>query len=351
MPYPFRKKTDAVEIFAVIAAVTTIVMVIWLNDLDRRDAALSSESGQHSQETESGSLENNSDPLSTGLITQPLLSGPGSQSPLYITGHAGSIPAKDRVKFKIDRFKKLALQPLEFEIFDEQKKPYTPENLQTIEGQKVHFIVVSANFKEFLHLNPTFEKGKWKTLANLPNPGTYYAYSQIVPENGKSVVLRSELIVREPSAIPADVPGVTENLTATSDRGNLQAQLILSRPSVLQQTVLEFYLSFLPSSSPLLSSQSSSQISTASSEVSTLSAPSPDLPQLQPFYGSLGSVTVLRHHDPDSFMRILPLVSSDPSPNFSKFLTTFLKSGRYTAFAEFRVAQRTRRFIHTFEIR
>jgi hypothetical protein len=246
---------------------------------------------------------------------------PALEEHASIATEAGSIPANGRVKFKIDRFKKLALQPLEFEVFDENKKALTPADLKTVHEQQIHLIITTADLKEYLHLHPTFEKGKWRTLANIPTPGTYYAYTDIAPLKGNPITFRSDLIVRNPTTGEVSYPKVSENLSAKA--GPYQVQLSLVRPHLLQQTVLSFELRF------------------------------EDAPvkNLQPYLGALGHIVIFRHLDPDGFMHVHPLASSNAEKGLVEFVTTFSKEGRYTAFAQFKLGGQVYTFPITFEIK
>lgn len=243
----------------------------------------------------------------------------GVQSHMTMTENSGSIPAGDRVKFKIDRFKKLALQPLEFEVFDEAGKAYSSADLRVTHEQRMHFIVVSANLREYLHLHPTYENGKWKVLANLPNPGTYYAYVDITPVKGEPVVLRSNLIVQKETTDTVNYPGLTPDLFAITK--GYKAQLTMTQPIVLQQTILSFHVTKDGKDS-----------------------------ELSPSLGALGHVVVFRHGNIDSFTHVHPLSSSDAKKGLAEFMNTFVKGGRYTAFAEFKVGSATYTFPITFDI-
>jgi len=236
-------------------------------------------------------------------------------------GMTASVPANGRVSYKIDHFKKLALQPLEFQVFDQNKKAYTPDDLKIFNDAKMHYIVLSANLKEYQHLYPTFDNGKWKVLANLPNPGTYYAYVAISPVIGDPVVLRTSLIVQNETNGTVTYPGLTPNLIAIT--GGYIATMTLSQPVVLQQSILSYLLT-------------------------KDGAPVTDL---QPLLGSFGSVVIFRQGSVDSFMQIHPLSSTDPKKGLAEFTATFTTGGRYTAIAEFKFGKKTYTFPITFDIK
>lgn len=243
----------------------------------------------------------------------------GVQSHITMSENSGSVPAGSRVKFKIDHFKKLALQPLEFEVFDEQGKAYSSADLRVTKEQRMHFIVVSANLREYMHLHPKYENGKWKVLANLPNPGTYYAYVDITPVKGDPVVLRSNLIVQKETTDTINYPGLTPDLFALTK--GYKTQLTISQPIVLQQSVLSFRVTKDGKDS-----------------------------ELSPYLGALGHVVVFRQGNIDSFTHVHPLSSSDAKKGLAEFMNTFVKGGRYTAFAEFKIGSTVYTFPITFDI-
>jgi len=243
----------------------------------------------------------------------------GVQSNMNMSENSGSVPANTRVKFKIDHFKKLALQPLEFDVLDPSGKAYTDKDLQNVNGQLMHFIVVSADLREFQHLHPTFENGKWKVLANLPTVGTYYSYVDITPVKGDHVVLRSSLIVQKETTDKINYPGLTPNLFAITK--NYKAQLALSQALVLQQSVLAFDVSLNGKATAL-----------------------------SPYLGAVGHVTIFRQGNVDSYTHIHPLSSSNATTGHAEFMTTFVKGGRYTAFAEFQIGKTVYTFPITFDI-
>lgn len=159
---------------------------------------------------------------------------------------AEAIADSNRIKFKVNQFKKLAAQPLEFEVFDENGTSLKPDDLQTVHEKKLHLIIVSADLRDYQHLHPYFEGGKWKVLAKLLAPGTYYAYAEITPVvkggqvEAREVVLRSDLIVQNPTTGQINYIGPTPNLNSYN-RG-YTAQLQIEKPLVYQQTKLSYQL-------------------------------------------------------------------------------------------------------------
>ncbi|GEM_PF-3983780 len=251
-----------------------------------------------------------------------LMPGMAGDGHMTVAAQPGSIAAGSRFKFKLDHFQKLDVQLLQFDLFDRNNKLLKPADLQIVHESRLHFFVVSANLKEFQHLHPTFEKGKWRVVADLPSAGTYYAYADFTPLKAQEEVLRSELVVRQPSPLTLDYPAISENF-ATSD-GPFTAKLTLTRPNLLQQTVLSYLLTVKDKGTPVKN--------------------------LTNYLGAPGHLVILRQGDPESFMHVHPLSSSDLKTAMVEFLTTFSQPGRYTAFAQFKFAQRVHTFPLSFEI-
>jgi hypothetical protein len=237
---------------------------------------------------------------------------------VYGTGRA--VLAGSRVKFQISTFKKLALQPLKFKVFDENGKELTPDYLQTVHEQKMQFFVVSANLKEFQHLYPVYKDGEWNVSANLPNPGTYNAYIDIAPIDGNPIVLRSELVVREQSKGTPNYPGLTPNMLAISN--GFSDVLTLALGSLGQESIFTF----------------------------SLTSGGKNVSNLQPLNGFFGYVTLFRHTDPDAFVHTHQVSTSDISKGIVDFKTIFKKAGRYTAFSEFKIGGKVVTFPITFDI-
>lgn len=336
---PPRKTKDLTSVYIAILALVVIIVVFFLayltkmSKMTKLEPATTGTPVMNGQQTAtitilpsdgvssptngSGTVSSPTDAILANKLTETQQNG--IKSTMTMAENSGSVPANDRVKFKIDRFKKLALQPLEFEVFDANGKAYAPDDLKVVHESRMHFIVVSANLREFQHLHPKYENGKWKTLANLPNPGTYYAYIDIAPVNAEPVVYRSNLIVQQETTDTINYPGLTPDLFAIT-RG-YKAQLALSHPVVLQQSVLSYDVTL--DGTPV---------------------------QLQPYLGAFGHVVILRHGNVDSFMHVHPLSSGDEKKGEAEFMATFLKGGRYTAFAEFEIGTRVLTFPITFDI-
>jgi hypothetical protein len=228
--------------------------------------------------------------------------------------------AVSRFKFKINSFQKLAVQPLKFNIYDEDGQELTPEYLTTINEQKIHLIIVSVNLREFQHLNPKYEDGAWNVSANLPTPGTYEAYADITPVKGKPVVLRGELTVRARSGGKINYPGLTPQMLAITDGVN---------------SVLNITFGALGGVSKLTFS---------------LTRDGKNVSDIKPLYGFFGSAIVFRHTDPDAFLRTKQ-EAADEGKGIVDLSTIFTKAGRYTAFGEFKIGDKGFVFPVTFDVK
>lgn len=231
-----------------------------------------------------------------------------------------AIPAEARVKFKIDTFQKLAIQPLKFNVYDDNGKELTPDFLQTVHEAKLHLMVVSANLREFSHVVPEYKNGTWNANVNLPNPGTYYAYIEICPVKGGHSILRSELTVRSPSKDNPDYPGLTQNNLAIS--GDVTAVMNVTDAGLENVSTLMF----------------------------SLTRGGKNVDNVVPYLGAFGQVVIIRHNDLLSLVDVHPLPVSDESKGIFEFGARFLKAGRYTAFSEFKIGEKVYIFPITFDI-
>jgi|GEM_PF-3105306 len=233
---------------------------------------------------------------------------------------AVAIPAGSRVKFKIDSFKKLAVQPLKFNVYDEYGKELTPDFLQTVNEHKLHMFVVSSNLSEYSRVFPEYGNGTWNVNVNLPNPGTYYAYVEMAPVKGGNTLLRSELTVREASKGTPSYPALTPNNLAIS--GNVSAVMNLTDAGLENLSTLMF----------------------------SLTRDGKNVNDVRPYVGAFGSVTLFRHEDLMSCTNASPFPVIDESKGIFDFGAKFQKAGRYTAFAEFKVGDKVMVFPISFDV-
>ncbi len=227
-----------------------------------------------------------------------------------------SFPAGENVKFRIDRFQKLATQPLKFEVFDNSGSALTPDYLESIQGEKMHFYLVHANLREFNHMIPVFQNNVWNVSIRMPTVGTYYAYIVMDPLNGSPIVYKYDLVVREESAVDAAQPDPTANLeffdgtrTAKMDMSNLETGRMFSFDLTQDGEALN----------------------------------------PEPYLESYGQMSLFKHGDADFFATTPSNIERNEN-NKIYFTTGNLTPGRYTAFGEFKIAGRVFVFPMTFDI-
>lgn len=230
----------------------------------------------------------------------------------------GSILAGERVQYAIDRFQKLATQPLKFQVFGAAGNEISPDYLRTIRGAKVHFYVVHTNMKLFHHIEPNYADGVWNARTYMPWEGTYQAYVVVDPIKGSPAVYRSELVVRNES--PEDIdradPAEVANDASSS-----------AYTSTMEMKRFDTYRGFL-------------------FEIQRNGEPVVITPQRD----ALGEMTVLSHGNPE-FIRIDTAdAASEEQLGKVSFSMDHLQPGRYTAFVEVLVDGQTRLFAHTFDI-
>jgi hypothetical protein len=225
---------------------------------------------------------------------------------------------RGRALFKIDRFKKLALQPLKFDLFNEKGNLLTPEYLKTVNEQKVHLYVVSADLKLFQHLNPVYENGKWNVSANIPNAGSYIAYSVTTTVKGQKYVSINELIAQEATSLPLKYPGVTPKLLAINDGYQLQAGLNPARAGALD--MMNF------------------NITGDGKAVS-----------LRPILGFFTSVVLFQQNVAATIIEADQLAGADDANGLAGVSFDLPTAGKYTAFCEFNLNGKFYTFPITFE--
>ena len=228
---------------------------------------------------------------------------------------------ESRIKFAIETFQKLATQPLKFNVYDEEGKVITPEYLKTVNGQKVHFVMISADLKEFHNQNPEYRDNYWNISANMPTVGTYYVYADIAPIMERAVTLKRDLTVRQPSPSAENIsyPLPTDGLSVSKE--GYTVNMTLEKGAKHGERVLTFNI---------------------------LRADGFALDH-RPFKEAFGHLAVFKHGDSSSYSGLNPY-KTDGTGAWIKFNTTFLSSGRYTAYATFNLGGKAVSFPFTFDI-
>lgn len=82
-------------------------------------------------------------------------------------------------------------------------KPQAIHNYQVEMTKKLHMIIVSSDFKTFIHDHPTLgPDGHLRITEAFPSPGTYIAYADALPNQLNHQVFRFKFDVGKPGAEP-----------------------------------------------------------------------------------------------------------------------------------------------------
>jgi hypothetical protein len=326
-PESRKIKMDSTTSQVILAAVAVLIvfLVALMSSMPRKEAMPAGQIAP-GQEVRSGTQTAQITVLRDGQTAETAApvpaTPPSGQTPFKAlianNAAAGTAAQGASVKFKIDTFKKLATQPLKFNIYDGKGIELTPDWLQTKDEQKVHLLVVSANLREYQHLNPSYENGTWNASAYLPTPGTYYAFIDIDPIKGSPAVIRNNLTVKEASKGTPKFPGLTPDLYAITD--GVRASLTMSAATVGKDATLSYQLA-------------------KDGKVVT---------DIRPYTGAFGYVVIFNQAMTAGYTTAR--AGSDAAGNIS-FSAKLQSAGRYTAFAEFNVAGKVLLFPITFDIK
>ncbi len=198
---------------------------------------------------------------------------------------------------------KAGTQNISFQIFGKDGHPFGANDLKITHEKKIHFIVVSDDFKEYLHLHPQFSNDVWSVEATLKDNTAYQAYVDISPEEETPQVLRVLLTV-----------GSVQNKTKVSQQN----------PTL---TVGKITAS-MNSESKLVSGHENNV-------VFNLKRGGKDIiPEM--YLGALGHVVALNHNDPNNFVHAHPNTHEGNDSDIH-FAIDFPTAGTYTFFAQFQV--------------
>lgn len=232
-----------------------------------------------------------------------------------------SAPLESRIKFAIETFQKLATQPLKFNVYDEEGTIITPEYLKTVNGRKVHFVIVSADLKEFHNEDPVYRDNYWNVPVYMPTIGNYYVYTDIAPVEGRAVTLKRNLTVRQESP-PVDsisYPGPTTDLSVSKD--GYTVKMTIEKGAKHGERILAF----------------------------NISRDGGFAVNNKPFKEEFGQLSIFKHGDSNSYYSLYPS-KTNSSREWVKFSPTFTSSGRYTAYATFNLGGKVVSFPFTFDI-
>lgn len=257
----------------------------------------------------------------SGTQQKPAVSTKPHNEMVAAGGPDSTVEAGKRLVFKIDKFQKLATQPLKFNLYDEKGVEITPDYLETQHDYKAHFVLVSADLRSYQHLHPEYRNSVWNVSANMSQPGSYFAYVDIKPVKGDAVVLRKELVVRTATNLKdVKYPGLTKDLKAIVKDVTAVAS---PDPSALNR----------PSNINFALTRGGKAVN-----------------DLKPYLAAFGHVVVLKQGAPELYLHLHPGNIVDETKAIVPFTATFSSAGRYTAFAEFKIGKDVLTFPITFDV-
>ncbi|MDF5752475.1 hypothetical protein [Spongiactinospora sp. TRM90649] len=167
--------------------------------------------------------------------------------------------------------------------------------------KKLHFIVVSRDLGDFLHLHPVEAgNGEWSVKLNLPRPGAYRAFADFAPAGHKGLTLGVDLHAPgdyQPRPLPpAGITSEVDGYTVTLD-----GDLAPGKPA-------RFTLSVAKDGKPVT--------------------------DLEPYLGAFGHLVALRNGDL-AYLHVHPDESAKPGPDIT-FHTEVPSAGDYRLFLDFK---------------
>jgi hypothetical protein len=214
----------------------------------------------------------------------------------------GAKLAGTRVVLK-DTSLKSGTQNIIFQIFGKDGHPFGANDLKITHEKKIHFIVVSDDFKEYLHLHPEFSNDAWSVEATLKDNMAYQAYVDISPEEESPQVLRVPLTI-----------GSVQNKTKVSQLN----------PTF---TVGKITASMKPEAK-LVSGHENNIVFNLNRGGKSI------VPEM--YLGALGHVIALSHVDQNNFIHAHPDTHEGGDSDIH-FAIDFPSAGTYTFFAQFQV--------------
>lgn len=194
-------------------------------------------------------------------------------------------------------------QTLAFQLFGKDGHAFGPNDLSVMHEKKMHFIVVSDDFSEYLHLHPEFKNENWSVDLSLKDNTSYQAYVDIAPTEETPQILRVPLTVGSPQTKTK----VTQNNSTLTVGKNtvsmkVEADLVSGHENNIVFTLTQNGKSITP----------------------------------EMYLGALGHVVALNHSNPDNFVHAHP-VTHEGADSDIHFAINFPTTGIYTFFAQFQV--------------
>ncbi len=208
---------------------------------------------------------------------------------------------------------KAGSQNIAFQLFGKDGHTFGSNDLQTVHEKKLHFIVVSDDFKEYLHLHPEFKDGTWSTPVTLKENTSYQAYVDISPNEETPQVLRVPLKVGSPTTVTKISQNNSEvtvgNITTSIKTGGA---ISANHENGVVFNVKQGGKDIVP----------------------------------QQYLGALGHVIAISHSDPNNFVHAHPTTHEAKDKDIH-FGINFPTAGAYTLFAQFKINGRVETYPFT----
>ncbi len=208
-----------------------------------------------------------------------------------------------------------------FKLYSEKGQELTDNDLKIEHEKKMHFLLVRDDMTQFQHLHPEYRDGRWKVEAKIVEKGLYQIYVDIAPQNEKAVVLRA----------PISIGGATEfGVNPTPSSNNSAEDKGITAVLALSPT-------------PIRSNQEINLIYFLTKNWKPVS-------KIDPYLAAYGHVVLIKHNSPDDFFHVHPVTETAPTNGQVGFSATFPTAGRYTLYAQFKVAGLIKTFPITVDV-
>ncbi len=204
-------------------------------------------------------------------------------------------------------------QNIAFKLFGKDGHAFGSSDLQTVHEKKLHFIVVSDDFKEYLHLHPEFKDGTWSVPVTLKDNTSYQAYIDISPSEETPQVLRVPLKIGAPTAVSK----VSQN-NSEMTVGNITTS-IKTEGAIATNHENSIIFNVKQGGKDIIPEQ---------------------------YLGALGHVIAVSHSDPNNFVHAHPTTHEGGDKDIH-FGINFPTAGTYTLFAQFQVNGRVETYPFT----
>lgn len=187
-----------------------------------------------------------------------------------------------------------------FTTKDENDEPYP---LLPVHTEKIHVIIVSEDFKTFLHEHPIENEDGYELEIELKEPGKYVLYADYTPVDHHQLVANFEFTVGK----PINQPSIKDSLETNWSLGSYDATLNLPDDLSCNSYIeLNAHLSYKDK----------------------------PIEDLQDYLGSLAHIVIISS-DMKEYLHVHPMESEETGP-LIKFHTNFHELGLYHVFLQFK---------------